>query len=254
MQDGYTGDIGDFGKYSLLRNLTRDDLRLGVIWYLNGKQEKNADGRFVQYLCPLKTNSIRPADPLVYDALQDIVKRKNRRVSAIRESAMFRKDAVFCEEKLDSVLSPERSPDIRRSGRESWFENAVTKTTDSDVVFLDPDNGLEVQSSKPSSTKVAKYVATKEIQKLADRHASIVLYQHVTRVGNVTEQVQNALEQLKELSRRSTGWAVSFHAYSVRIYLILPSEKHSAMLQERCVEFVSDPDKQRVFKLQTHAI
>jgi len=54
MQDRYTGDIGDFGKYSLLRNLTRDDLCLGVIWYLNGKQEKNADGRFVQYLCPFR--------------------------------------------------------------------------------------------------------------------------------------------------------------------------------------------------------
>jgi hypothetical protein len=40
MQDRYTGDIGDFGKCSLLRNLTRDDLRLGVIWYLNESKKR----------------------------------------------------------------------------------------------------------------------------------------------------------------------------------------------------------------------
>ena len=52
MQDQYVGDIGDFGKYGLLRHLTgmRDDdasgdaLSLGVIWYLfpNGG---NNDGK-----------------------------------------------------------------------------------------------------------------------------------------------------------------------------------------------------------------
>ena len=49
MQDQYVGDIGDFGKYGLLRHLTgmrgdaapEDALRLGVVWYLfpdGGKQ------------------------------------------------------------------------------------------------------------------------------------------------------------------------------------------------------------------------
>ena len=44
MQDQYVGDIGDFGKYGLLRHLfgrpegadaaPEDALRLGVVWYL----------------------------------------------------------------------------------------------------------------------------------------------------------------------------------------------------------------------------
>ena len=38
MQDRYVGDVGDFGKYGLLRSLCRGDehgaaFRLGVLWY-----------------------------------------------------------------------------------------------------------------------------------------------------------------------------------------------------------------------------
>jgi hypothetical protein len=253
MQDRYTGDIGDYGKYSLLRNLVRKDLSLGLIWYLNGKHYKNAHGKFVQYLRPSKKNLSRSADPLVYDALQNIVKKKNRRVSAIRESGIFDDDAVFYEERLDSVLTSGQSPEARRRGRDSWFEKALMKTSDLDVIFLDPHNGLEVQSSMPNSIEGAKYVASKEFQKLADREGSIILYQHATRAGTVTVQVKNALQKLENISRSKKGWAISFHAYSVRIYLILASEKRSAVLRERCDEFVSDPNKQRVFKLKTHA-
>ena len=39
MQNKYVGDVGDFGKYGLLRRLacpefTESPLSLGVIWYL----------------------------------------------------------------------------------------------------------------------------------------------------------------------------------------------------------------------------
>ena len=33
MQDNYVGDIGDYGKYGLLRNVTVAGLRLAVNWY-----------------------------------------------------------------------------------------------------------------------------------------------------------------------------------------------------------------------------
>ena len=33
MQNRYTGDIGDFGKLGLLRQLSRTGLSIGVNWY-----------------------------------------------------------------------------------------------------------------------------------------------------------------------------------------------------------------------------
>ncbi|MBD3413291.1 MAG: hypothetical protein GF421_02535 [Candidatus Aminicenantes bacterium] len=50
MQDRYTGDIGDFGKYGLLRYiLDREDMTLGVNWYLVPNEAHNDDGKYNRY-------------------------------------------------------------------------------------------------------------------------------------------------------------------------------------------------------------
>ena len=55
MQDRYAGDIGDFGKYGLLRELAeprqvrvgyRHPLRLGVVW-CRTRPEDNTDGEHI---------------------------------------------------------------------------------------------------------------------------------------------------------------------------------------------------------------
>jgi len=50
MQDRYTGDIGDFAKYGLLRYiLDRADVTLGINWYLVPDEAHNRDGRHNRY-------------------------------------------------------------------------------------------------------------------------------------------------------------------------------------------------------------
>lgn len=63
MQNKYVGDVGDFGKHSLLRRLagaTAPDnlppLRLGLVWYARSDECGNLDGKFVQYLDPTRKN------------------------------------------------------------------------------------------------------------------------------------------------------------------------------------------------------
>ena len=51
MQDRYAGDVGDFGKFSLLRTLCRDDNnKLGVVWYRFPDESHNGDGRHIDYI------------------------------------------------------------------------------------------------------------------------------------------------------------------------------------------------------------
>lgn len=58
MQDRYVADVGDFGKYGLLRCLAgitcetkKDKLKLGVIWYLTPSCLGNPnDGKHLYYL------------------------------------------------------------------------------------------------------------------------------------------------------------------------------------------------------------
>lgn len=49
MQNRYTGDIGDFAKYGLLRALGEGN-KLGIVWYLYPDESHNEDGKHTAYL------------------------------------------------------------------------------------------------------------------------------------------------------------------------------------------------------------
>ena len=49
MKDQYFGDIGDYGKYGLLRFLAKKGIKIGVHWYLTPSDGSN-DGKFTDYL------------------------------------------------------------------------------------------------------------------------------------------------------------------------------------------------------------
>ena len=73
MQDNYVGDIGDYGKYGLLRNVTATGLRLAVNWYrvIPTRPGKQEDGKYTSYLD--KPEIYRHYDPELFDCLADIV-------------------------------------------------------------------------------------------------------------------------------------------------------------------------------------
>ena len=52
MQNRYVGDIGDFGKYHLLQELSMPDLKLGIVWYLIPNENHNSDGKHVRLFEP----------------------------------------------------------------------------------------------------------------------------------------------------------------------------------------------------------
>ena len=92
MEDRYVGDVGDFGKYGLLKALCLPskvsgdyNLSLGVVWYLVPDESK--DGKLTSYLKDSSKNLgfYRSCDPGLYDSLRDIVCGRPRCVSAIRK-------------------------------------------------------------------------------------------------------------------------------------------------------------------------
>ncbi len=102
MQDRYTGDIGDFGKYGLLKAMCGDNLSLGVAWYLFPDEEGSGDGSHTGYLNPTPTNMyrFRDCDPPLYVTLGEIIRSGERRVASIRERAVLPPGTVFYEEPL----------------------------------------------------------------------------------------------------------------------------------------------------------
>lgn len=80
MQNRYTGDIGDFGKLGLLRQLSRTGLYIGVNWYLTPDETHNGDGRHTGYL---KDDAFRACDEQLWSVLGEIVGEGKRQVSAL---------------------------------------------------------------------------------------------------------------------------------------------------------------------------
>ena len=186
MQNQFVGDIGDYGKYGLLRALAgiRPDahprLSLGMVWYLVPGEGGNSGG-FTDYL--KQPQKYRPCDPEMFDALYDIVfERKHRAVSAVRASGIFPKGTAFHEDKLDfsninanSLAGRER----RREHRKRWIKKAAEQTSQCPLAFLDPDNGVEVKSRERHTKAGTKYAYYDEIRKFVSRGQITVVYHHL---------------------------------------------------------------------------
>jgi len=241
MQNPYTGDIGDYGKYILLNALAGSDLRLAVVWYLNPYVDDSADGKFTEYLNESKEKRYRAASPSIYDGLRKIVRNGDRNVSFVREEGILPADAIFYEAPLD-YLKFSLAVDRKRA-REEWLLGALNETREGELVFFDPDNGLEVKSHAPHSKLGAKYIFENEIRAFWERNQSILVYQHLNRSGSVDEQARRGLERLRVITDGNECWAIGIHSYSVRMYFVVPIKNHASELRARTRKLDCGPCK-----------
>jgi hypothetical protein len=127
--------------------------------------------------------------------------------------------------------------------RTDWFQTAFEATAECDLVFLDPDNGIECANLRPTQGKSRKYVFRCEVGKLIERGQSIVVYPHphfrVPAEAQVRQHLRILADQI-ELPDRPFG--VLFHRSVCRAFLILPVQKHYATLLERTKELVQKWD------------
>jgi hypothetical protein len=155
VKNQYVGDVGDYGKYALLRCFIDSGLRLGVNWYLT-PDDGGSDGK--------KTKYDPKADTPLYHFLKDVA-LKNRDVRTIENSGLLA-NTEFYSKPLTSAID-----------RTQWHKNALAALKSADVVFLDPDNGLEVQKDDIQHTRY------KEIVDYYSRGQSLIIYQHNGRYG-----------------------------------------------------------------------
>lgn len=230
MQNRYVGDVGDFGKYGLLRALCMPDggknpaLKLGVVWYLTSDETHNNDGRHIGYLEPTPKNlaAFRACDSSLYDALGIIVRGGNRNISAIRQSGILPEDTVFHEPILDLNRNRSRSKSTSRVlEREEWVVGALQSTQNCDVVFVDPDNGIG-SATQAFSKLGSKFVLLTELVPYVDRGQTLVIYHHLSRQTTADVQIE---EKLKLIRRHFGGSAnvvaLWYHRGSSRVFFIL---------------------------------
>ncbi len=242
MQDRYVGDIGDFGKYGLLRHLARRELSLGVVWGLNNNVEANNHGQFVKYLMG-DPWGLRQCDPELYDTLKELVEGGDRNVRAIRDRGVLPEGTAFFEEPLGPPeTGSARAKDERLAWRRRWREAALATTKRADIVFFDPDNGLAGKSVSVRSKAAQKYIFIDELAPYIERGQSVVVYQHATRQkGGIEATVAGWLSRFGDAIRPASAWAMTYHRQQARIYFVLSSATHRRTLEECSRELVAGP-------------
>jgi len=252
MQNRYVGDVGDFGKYGLLRTLClpgtdgSKGLRLGVVWYLVPDEGHNADGKHTSYLDPTPANLeyYGCCDPFLYKRLAEIVDTKSRNVTSIRNGGILPAGTVFFEEPLTFDGMPRIGPAAREARlrhRSEWLQRALEATAGCDVVFVDPDNGLEVKTQR-HTRRGPKHVFFDELVPYLRRGQSLIIYHHMARNRPAPEQIQERLAQIEErLTGCDTPFALRYHRGTSRAFFVVPTKAHRTVLLERAGRFVLGP-------------
>ena len=226
MQNRYTGDIGDFGKLGLLRQLSRTGLSIGVNWYLTPDETHNSDGRHIGYL---KNDAFRTCDEQLWSVLGKIVDAGKRQVNALEHPDILR--ATFYSQMLDFAGANKTERQILRW---EWHNRAIQQLQNCDIVFVDPDNGLVVPSAE-GTPKSNKFVLPFELAEYYRTGASVIYYQHKARRPDEFYMAQNKQLIVSRAFPDVGNLALKFKTTSQRYYFFLMQPQHADKITH-CVE------------------
>ena len=220
MQDCYVGDIGDYGKYGLLRQICKSGLSLSVNWYKvtplqKGKQD---DGKFISYLhC---SDIYKEYDSELFDALYRIVVIENdRTIRRIENEKLFIADYFSHDMGVD---------------RDNRHRSALEQTKDAQVVFLDPDNGLETSVMNSHGKCTEKHVRWQELKDYYDRGQNVILYQHRPQMTKKEKCISDIMSFNDTFLRADYIKLLEFPKYTNRLYFMFIHEEYGENFDVLC--------------------
>lgn len=217
MKNQYYGDSNDYRKYGLLRVLSDDGaISTAVCWMLTDADTRN-DGQFVTYL--KQPERWRTYDPVLFDALaRSLATPEGRNVKQAKEAGIIPRASFYDDLLTDNLAA-----------RRAYFERFLDSARGSDLVFFDPDNGLEVCSKPLGGKDSGKYLYWDELMRTYAASHSVLVYQHFPRAERIA-----FLETISATIRERTGASevLSFRTANVA-FLLVPQPQHRAYFEER---------------------
>ncbi len=235
MQDLYAFDIGDFGKFGLLRMLTQhaEPLTLGVIWYATNLGSKGGDGKHTGYLnlncdhISLRAQrTFRICDEPLYDVFRAHLKghgrEPKRSIAALEHLGVLAGNSRYV-----GAVVPQGS-----EARSNWFRNARANVRGVDLVFVDPDNGLAADAAEEKGNPSQRHVLWSELRELYGDGASLVIYHHLNREkGGHERQIETRLAALRAaLAPTLPAWGMRYRRGSGRVFFVLPQAEQVDVL------------------------
>ena len=216
MKNQFFGDIHDYRKYGLLRAiLDATELSLGVCWLLTDDDE-TGQGEDRDYLeTPERWNCF---DHELYKSLRQLLKPGIQRTVVKAELWNLLPRASYYSETVPR----------HREQRRSYLDEALKQLYGTDLLFFDPDNGIEVPSTPYGRKDSSKFVYWHEIERAYNRNHSLIIYQHFPRKPH-DEFVET---KIAELRIRFPEAQLSWFRTDEVVFLAAFRPEHSAALCE----------------------
>lgn len=216
MKDQYFGDFGDYQKISLLKKLQAQNLFITTYW-MKTKDDSSTDGKHVTYLD--KPELWEKFESEIYSFIYEKVATKKRLLSHIEEST-FCSGIRFISNYIEDTTTRE------------YILESLCSDTESDIIFFDPDNGIEVASTNKKN--LHKYVMWNEIISTYNSGKSVLVYQHFSRVN------REVFIKLKkwELSQKTGGDVIAVQVKH-SVYFFVLRKEHEKKVEKALKEYIN---------------
>jgi hypothetical protein len=212
VKEQYVGDVNDYRKYALLRLLGQSGVRLGVCWMLT-PNDGRSDGNKLGYLDQPKQDR---HDPELFTLLRRVRNEPDARRLILIEDSEILPGAGFVNTVVPDPLFE----------RQLWFKQASAALAEADLIFFDPDNGIEVGSVAKGRRNSSKYVYRDELAATYRTGHSLLVYQHFQRKERESF-IRDVADDLKRIAADAEIWA--FRTSHV-VFMLAIQPRHRAAL------------------------
>jgi hypothetical protein len=219
MKNQFFGDINDYMKYGLLRILSGGKRASAAVCWMLTPDTGGGDGKRTGYL--RKPSDWNHFDHNLFYALQQaVIIYDDRNVTRAEDPAILDpKVFAFYKETLKDDIDQRRD----------YFKKFLSLAGGRDLVFFDPDNGLEVKSTPRGRKDSSKFLYFEELSKTFSMGHSVLVFQFfmMRKAEDVISEKTSQIFSCLDVNEIAT-----FKTDSV-IYFLVPQPKHSNELRER---------------------
>ena len=152
MKDQYVGDVNDFLKYSILEIIEKTfNKKILVAWMLT--ESEGMDIKYSQY---------KKYNELLFSNLQKIISSNKRKIESIEK--------IYSNYIFHSEL-------LKKQNRIEYFDEVYKKSSNADIVFFDPDNGISFNNNNRQN----RYIYMDELKRFWNKGKDLIIYQHFRR-------------------------------------------------------------------------
>ena len=232
MRCQWVGDIGDFGKYGLLRALfgKREEhqisaLSFAVVWCTN------TEPLSTRYMHPVE--NLQHCDEWLYQTLHGVGENE-RCLRAVQVKNILNTNQFYYAP-LSGLAGNDRA--------EIWLPGAVELIRDADVIFVDPDDGIATSNMEErGNNNSQKHIYMDELNCFYHHKKSLIIYQTLRYApGGFINRVNHLAGELRRrLGAQAEIWALRWRRRQSRVFFVVVHPIHADILNPKVQAFTEN--------------